>query len=109
MLLGLGLYIEDAALVAVIVFVLALICLLAAAIYYAREVSVALGQAMKTHSIYASWISNKPPRYPSSLEELTLEIEGDHLSVSTASLLCHLVQQLLRARGKSKQDSCWTG
>ena len=39
-LLGLGLYIKDVAVVAVIVFVLALICLLAAAIYYAREVRV---------------------------------------------------------------------
>jgi Protein of unknown function (DUF2721) len=42
LLLGFGLYIKQAALVAVIVFVLALICLLAATIYYAREVRVAL-------------------------------------------------------------------
>jgi hypothetical protein len=67
----------------VIVFVSALICLLAAAIYYAREVRVALSSVRKKDSIYASCISNEPPRYPSLLEEFTLEIEGDHLSVST--------------------------
>jgi len=42
LLLGLGLYIKEAALVAVIVFVLALICLLACTFYYIREVVVAL-------------------------------------------------------------------
>ena len=42
LLLGLGLYVKHAALVAVIAFVLALICLFAATIYYAREVRVAL-------------------------------------------------------------------
>jgi hypothetical protein len=34
--LGLGLYIKEAALVAIIVFVLALICLLACTFYYIR-------------------------------------------------------------------------
>lgn len=47
LLLGLGLYIKDAALVAVIVFVLALTCLLAATIYYAREVRVALSSVQE--------------------------------------------------------------
>jgi uncharacterized protein DUF2721 len=42
MLLGLGLYFKDAAVAAVIVFVLALICLLAATIYYLHEVNIAL-------------------------------------------------------------------
>jgi hypothetical protein len=47
LLLGLGLYIKDAALVAVIAFVLALICLLASAIYYALEVRVALSSVQE--------------------------------------------------------------
>jgi len=47
LLLGFGLYIQQAALVAVIVFVLALICLLAATIYYAREVRVALSSVQE--------------------------------------------------------------
>ena len=47
LLLGLGLYVKHAALVAVIVFVSALICLLAATIYYAREVRVALSSVQE--------------------------------------------------------------
>jgi amino acid permease len=47
LLLGLGLYVKQAALVAVIAFVLALICLLAATIYYAREVRVALSSVQE--------------------------------------------------------------
>lgn len=47
LLLGFGLYIKDAALVAVIVFVLALMCLLGATIYYAREVRVALSSVQE--------------------------------------------------------------
>lgn len=42
LLLGVGLYWKDAALVAVVLFVLALICLLAGTAYYIREVTVAL-------------------------------------------------------------------
>ena len=42
LLLGLGLYLKEAALVAVVVFVLAMICLLACTFYYIREVTVAL-------------------------------------------------------------------
>jgi len=42
LLLGLGLYVKDAALAAVIVFVLALICLLIGSFYYIREVMVAM-------------------------------------------------------------------
>jgi hypothetical protein len=42
LLLGFGLYWAQAALMAVIVFVVAMICLLAAACYYLREVTVAL-------------------------------------------------------------------
>lgn len=47
LLLGLGLYVKDAALVAVVVFVLALIFLLAATIYYAREVTVSLSSVQE--------------------------------------------------------------
>ena len=47
LLLGLGLYIAKAALAAVIVFVGALICLLAAILYYAHEVMVALSSVQE--------------------------------------------------------------
>jgi hypothetical protein len=42
LLLGLGVYWEKAAVVAVVLFVLAMICLLAGTFYYIREVTVAL-------------------------------------------------------------------
>jgi|SRR5215470_1883072 len=42
LLLGLGLYITDAAVAAVVVFVVALLCLLLATFYYIREVLVSL-------------------------------------------------------------------
>jgi hypothetical protein len=42
LLLGLGLYVPGAALAAVIVFVLSMICLLVGTLYYIREVMVAL-------------------------------------------------------------------
>lgn len=42
LLLGCGLYWKDAAVAAVVVFVLAMICMLAGTIYYIREVIVAL-------------------------------------------------------------------
>jgi len=42
LLLGVGLYWKDAALVAVAVFVCAIVCLLAATIYYIREINVSL-------------------------------------------------------------------
>jgi uncharacterized membrane protein YcjF (UPF0283 family) len=42
LLLGVGVYWNQAALAAVVVFVMALICLLAGTIYYIREVTVAL-------------------------------------------------------------------
>ena len=42
LLLGIGLYWKDAALVAIAVFVVAMICLLLATIYYIREVMVSL-------------------------------------------------------------------
>jgi ABC-type glycerol-3-phosphate transport system permease component len=42
LLLGFGLYWTDAAIAAVVVFVLAMICLLAGTLYYIREVVVAL-------------------------------------------------------------------
>jgi len=42
LLLGFGLYVKDAALAAVVVFVGAMICLLAGTLYYIREVMVAL-------------------------------------------------------------------
>jgi hypothetical protein len=47
LLLGLGLYVKQAALAAVVVFVLALISLLTATIYYAREVRVALSSVQE--------------------------------------------------------------
>jgi FtsH-binding integral membrane protein len=47
LLLGLGLYIKDAALVAVVVFVIGLICLLAAIGYYLREVTVSLSSVQE--------------------------------------------------------------
>ena len=47
LLLGLGLYVKQAAVAAVIVFVLALICLLTATIYYACEVRVALSSVQE--------------------------------------------------------------
>lgn len=47
LLLGLGLYIKDAALVAVVVFVMGLICLLAATGYYLREVTVSLSSVQE--------------------------------------------------------------
>ena len=47
LLLGIGLYIKQAALAAVIVFVLALMCLLAATVYYACEVRVALSSVQE--------------------------------------------------------------
>ena len=42
LLLGLGLYLADAALAAVIVFVASMVCLLGATLYYLREVTVSL-------------------------------------------------------------------
>jgi len=42
LLLGLGLYVNGVAIIAVMVFVMALICLLVAIVYYIREVTVAL-------------------------------------------------------------------
>jgi NADH:ubiquinone oxidoreductase subunit 3 (subunit A) len=47
LLLGLGLYVKQASLLAVIAFVLTLICLLCAVIYYAREVRVALSSVQE--------------------------------------------------------------
>ncbi len=47
LLLGLGLYVKNVALAAVVVFVLALICLLAATLYYAREVTIALSSVQE--------------------------------------------------------------
>jgi hypothetical protein len=47
LLLGLGLYWQDAAVAAVVVFVLALICLLAGTLYYIREVTVALSSVQQ--------------------------------------------------------------
>jgi hypothetical protein len=47
LLLGFGLYFKDAAVAAVIVFVAAMICLLAGTLYYAREVRVALSSVQE--------------------------------------------------------------
>ncbi len=42
LLLGLGLYWQEAAIAAVLVFVSAIVCLLAATLYYVREITIAL-------------------------------------------------------------------
>jgi hypothetical protein len=47
LLLGLGLYWMQAAVVAVVVFVLGLVCLLAGTIYYLREIMVALSSVQQ--------------------------------------------------------------
>jgi Protein of unknown function (DUF2721) len=47
LLLGLGLYWADAAIAAVVVFVLGLVCLLIGTIYYIREVMVALSSVQQ--------------------------------------------------------------
>ena len=47
LLLGFGLYWKDAAILAVVLFVLALICLLAGTVYYIREVTVALSSVQE--------------------------------------------------------------
>lgn len=47
LLLGLGLYWQDAAVAAVIVFVLALLCLLVGTMYYIREVMLALSSVQQ--------------------------------------------------------------
>jgi protein-S-isoprenylcysteine O-methyltransferase Ste14 len=47
LLLGLGLYLKDAALAAVVVFVGAMVCLLAATFYYIREVTVSLSSVQE--------------------------------------------------------------
>ena len=47
LLLGVGVYWNQAALAAVVVFVMALICLLAGTIYYIREVTVALSSVQQ--------------------------------------------------------------
>jgi hypothetical protein len=47
LLLGLGLYVQDAALAAVVVFVAALLCLLVATLYYIQEVTVSLSSVQE--------------------------------------------------------------
>jgi len=47
LLLGLGLYVPDAALAAVVLFVAALVFLLAATVYYLREVTVSLSSVQE--------------------------------------------------------------
>jgi uncharacterized membrane protein len=47
LLLGFGLYWKEAAVAAVIVFVLGILCLLAATLYYIREVTVALSSVQE--------------------------------------------------------------
>ena len=47
LLLGLGLYVEHAAIAAVAVFVAAMVCLLAATLYYIREVTVSLSSVQE--------------------------------------------------------------
>jgi hypothetical protein len=47
LLLGLGLYVKDSALAAAVVFVGAMVCLLAATFYYIREVTVALSSVQE--------------------------------------------------------------
>ena len=47
LLLGLGLYVEDVALAAVVVFVLSMVLLLGAAVYYVKEVNDALSSVQE--------------------------------------------------------------
>lgn len=47
LLLGLGLYVKDAALAAAVVFVASMICLLAGTVYYIREVTVSLSSVQE--------------------------------------------------------------
>ena len=47
LLLGLGLYVKESAVIAVSVFVLAMVCLLLASVYYIREVMVSLSSVQE--------------------------------------------------------------
>jgi len=60
LLLGFGLYFQQAALLAVIVFVMAMISLLGAAGYYLREVNVALSGCVRKQGTRGSWTSRLP-------------------------------------------------
>jgi hypothetical protein len=61
LLLGFGLYWKEAAVAAVVVFVLAMICLLAGTLYYIREVTVALSSVRKEASDSRFMDLRRPP------------------------------------------------
>jgi hypothetical protein len=61
LLLGFGLYWKQAAVAAVAVFVLAMICLLAGTLYYIREVTVALSSVRKEASDSRFMDLRRPP------------------------------------------------
>ena len=64
LLLGFGLYWQQAAVAAVVVFVLAMICLLAGTIYYILEVIVALSSVHKEASDLRFMDLGSPPEIP---------------------------------------------
>jgi hypothetical protein len=70
LLLGVGVYWNQAALAAVVVFVMALICLLAGTIYYIREVTVALSSVPPGSPRFAVYgpgcAAGNPPSCPVS-------------------------------------------
>jgi hypothetical protein len=61
LLLGFGLYWEQAAVAAVVLFVLAMICLLAGTLYYIREVTLALSSVRKEASDSRFMDLGRPP------------------------------------------------
>jgi ABC-type glycerol-3-phosphate transport system permease component len=61
LLLGFGLYWEEAAVAAVVLFVLAMICLLAGTLYYIREVTLALSSVRKEASDSRFMDLGRPP------------------------------------------------
>ena len=65
LLLGIGLYWKEAAVAAVILFVPAMICLLAGTIHYIREVVVALSSVH--NEARGSWTSALHPKFEATI------------------------------------------
>ena len=65
LLMGFGLYWKDAAIAAVVVFVLAMICLLVGTLYYIREVVVALSSVQNEAHDLRFMDLGTPPEIPS--------------------------------------------
>jgi len=74
LLLGFGLYWKQAAVAAVVLFVLALICLLAATLYYIREVTQALSSVRTeaSDSRFMNVSSPQPDRRQAALHDLSM-------------------------------------